>query len=725
MNYARHIGRVGALAVTLGVGVAIATTPGIAYAEPSSSSTSTGASSSSSTSSSTDTSSTNTSGVGSDAVSTDKSDGADSSASDVDSPSNPADEPTVDRDVPADNDTADGVDDAEDGGEEREPTSGEGADEQAASGEGHEDIPPAADDEETPHANAGSTQDDAPAQDSASGEADKQLTSRSASAHTSSVPDASDEVDETTTAADSQTEQPQPLTFSIAADTDAPASTSTDAFTTAALTLTTPPPAPPQPAPSLVSIVSDFVAAVLNPLLSPGTGSPIQIPILTAVLAAMRDALERIFMPRTANQASQKTVALIADPPPQPLDPTDQHVLVIGVDGTNLSRILDDPENDNFFELMDTGTTAASSIVGHTTISNPSWTAVLTGEWGEKTGVINNVFTPWTYDTWPTVFNQLEAIDRDIETMTVANWDVINAISGAGSIPVDTNIFIPQIEGDTNWLATDDAVGAATVAAISGTEVPNFLFSYFVAVDENGHLYGGASPQYAEAIRNMDDNLGAIMDAVAAREAATGEDWTIIVTTDHGFQPQLGFGHGFQSPDETATFIIVDGPDFQDGYINQQYEIVDTTPTVVSLFGGTPRAGSDGVPLMTLGEGTDPVDLHQALRDAIAMNDYPDLVTNVALSLRTIFATVPYYVWLLTNDGTLPSPIGDVLYVATNIPAQIVARLTGVTGASIFPLFPPPPPDFGPSEEATLPDAILVCAAPGSAPGLCGEPSVA
>ena len=33
MGYARHIGRVGALAVTLGVGAAIANTPGIAYAD--------------------------------------------------------------------------------------------------------------------------------------------------------------------------------------------------------------------------------------------------------------------------------------------------------------------------------------------------------------------------------------------------------------------------------------------------------------------------------------------------------------------------------------------------------------------------------------------------------------------------------------------------------------------------------------------------------------------
>src|SRR6185437_9100529 len=100
------------------------------------------------------------------------------------------------------------------------------------------------------------------------------------------------------------------------------------------------------------------------------------------------------------------------------------------------------------------------------------------------------------------------------------------------------------------------------------------------------------------------------------------------------------FGHGFQSPDETATFVIASGPDFDDGYINLQYEIVDTTPTVVTLFGGAPPANSDGVSLTTLGgSDVDPVDLHQALEDAIAMNGYPDIVTNVALSLRTIFAT--------------------------------------------------------------------------------------
>jgi hypothetical protein len=103
----------------------------------------------------------------------------------------------------------------------------------------------------------------------------------------------------------------------------------------------------------------------------------------------------------------------------------------------------------------------------------------------------------------------------------------------------------------------------------------------------------------------------------------------------------------------------------------------------------------------------------------------------VPLTLRTIFATVPYYVFTLGQDAGagLPSflvvPVQllfDGLYVATNIPAQIVAFATGVTGASIFPLFPPEPPNFPsttPEEDATS----LACVTADA--DACGESIVA
>jgi hypothetical protein len=714
MGYAKYIGRVGALAVTLGVGLAVGSTPAIAYAEPSGTSSST--SDSSSTSKSKSSSTTGTSST------TGKS-SADGDAEKGDSADKPSGE-GVDTDVAA-GDDADEVEDAE------EPIGGGG----------DEETPPATGDEGTPPQKAASAKDEVAVKDSAS---DEPVDKRVSSGHNARavVPRGLDDVESSVTAAVGQSTRSsgrQAQTFSTITVADTSANASADAFTTAATTFTTMAAAAPtasQPRPTVVSVVTDFVAAVLQPFMSPGTGLPFPASLLVGLLSTVRNEIERALFRRTAPVASQYTVTQIDPTPDSVLADPNPNVLVIGVDGTNLSRILADDENDNFFALMDDGTTAASSIVGHTTLSNPSWSAVLTGVWGERTGVINNVFTPWTYDRWPTVFNQLEAHNSAIQTTTIADWDVINAISGAGSIPVDTNIYIPQIEGDTDWSDTDDAVGAATVDAIEDTPdgVPAFVFSYFVGVDENGHMHGGASPEYAEAIRNVDENLGDILAAVEAWETANPDEgeWTIIVVTDHGHQPQQGFGHGFQTPDETATFVIASGPDFNAGFVNPDYEIVDTTPTVLTLFGAPTPAYFDGVSLTTLG-GSDvdpgPGNLHQALEDMIATNQPPDFLTNVALSLRTIFGTIPYFVWTLNNDGTIPIPIlGDVLYVVTNIPAQIVARLTGVTGASIFPLFPPGPPSWPGQEEATADTAILACGGGGlgaAAAASCDAASVA
>ena len=403
-------------------------------------------------------------------------------------------------------------------------------------------------------------------------------------------------------------------------------------------------------------------------------------------------------------------------------DPTDVHVLVIGVDGTNLRRVLAG-DNPNFDALMGDSVTGVASIVGHTTISNPSWTAILTGAWDNQTGVINNIFTADTYMKWPTVFNQLEYFNSAIDTMVIADWDVITDIAQGGQYPVDTYSLVPQVPGDTNWSQTDAEVTTQTVAAIESGDPPNFLFSYLVQVDEAGHQYGGASPQYAAAINRTDTNIGAIMEAINN----SGENWTVIVVTDHGHQPQLGFGHGFQSPDETSTWVIANGAGFDPGRMNLAYSIVDVTPTVMSLFGGPPPAGSKGVSLTTLGNSDVlPVDLEQALNDAIARNGWPDIATNVALSVRTIFASIPYFlngginsitaalqgivddnIFLISQLAAVSKVVvqvlGNVGVSATSVLAELIAWMTGV---DIFSQgHPLPPPSV--ATEPEVPSALV------------------
>lgn len=481
-----------------------------------------------------------------------------------------------------------------------------------------------------------------------------------------------------------------------------------------------------QPTVKVAAVSTDPIAKLTRALRSlQAPVSPLSSTSVLVALAAVRDELERKTLKPTSAVAPQP-VSTLADTTP--------NVLVIGVDGTNLSRVLADPANAHFFELMQGGTTAPASIVGHTTISNPSWTAILTGVWGEKTGVINNIFNPAVYDKWPTVFNQLETFNPGIQTTAIANWDVVSAIAVSGSVGADHVVNISHIAGDSDWSLTDDAVGDATEAAIAAADPnkPNFVFSYFVGVDENGHNYGGASQQYADAVRNVDQNIGEIMQQVNDWEAATGEQWTVIVVTDHGHQASKGLGHGFQSPNETSTFVIANNPNlFTAGGVNLKYQIVDVTPTVVTLFGGTPAPKSDGVSITNLGGSTvTPIDDDAALRaavlDVIGKYGYPDIGTDLKLGVRTVFASVPYFlnqgfdavtaqlesiaaqhifvISPLAQAMTVPVQlVGSLTYAATNAVAQVVARLTGVTGASLVPIFMPPLPPLVGTEDPQVP----------------------
>lgn len=496
-----------------------------------------------------------------------------------------------------------------------------------------------------------------------------------------------------------------------------------------------------QPTVKVAAVSTDPIAKLTRALRSlQAPVSPLSSTSVLVALAAVRDELERKTLKPTSAVAPQ-SVSTLADTTP--------NVLVIGVDGTNLSRVLADPANANFFQLMQGGTTAPASIVGHTTISNPSWTAILTGVWGERTGVINNIFNPAVYNRFPTVFNQLETFNPGIQTTAIANWDVISAIAVSGSVGADHVVNISHIAGDSNWSLTDDAVGDATEAAIAAADPdkPNFVFSYFVGVDENGHNYGGASTAYAEAVRNVDRNIGEIMQSVNDWEAATGEQWTVIVVTDHGHQDSKGFGHGFQSPNETSTFVIANNPDlFTAGGVNLKYQIVDVTPTVVTLFGGTPAPKSDGVSITGPGGSTvTPIDDDAALRaavlDVIGKYGYPNIGTDLTLGVRTVAASVPYFlnqafqqvtaqlrsvaeknifvISPLAQAMTVPVQlVGSLTYAATNVVAQVVARLTGVTGASLVPIFIPPLPPLVGTEDPAPAAACTVLVACGTSAGI-------
>jgi arylsulfatase A-like enzyme len=413
------------------------------------------------------------------------------------------------------------------------------------------------------------------------------------------------------------------------------------------------------------------------------------------------------------------------------------HVLLIGTDGTNMSKVLEyayDEPTSGFRILMDQGVTGTTSFVGHTTLSGPSWSTILTGAWDNKTGVFNNIFSPVPYNSWPTAINLIEYNEPDVDTAVIANWQYINDIADAGGYPADVNDFV---EFDTSWEVTDDLVAQRTIDLINTTSASgsSFIFSYQVAVDEAGHEAGGDSPEYRAALINTSENIAAIMGAIDAWEAANpGQQWTVITTTDHGHQPQAGFGHGFNSPLETSSFVIFDleGDAANDGLQNLGYSNTDITPTILNLFGIAQRSDFDGVPLQTKATGVvAPVDLKQSITDALGLYGFPDPITDFTLSLRTVVGAVPYFLNGFVEDitGALQSVvdqqiflistlaqvtelavgfIGGALVDVTQVIAGVVARLTG--SGAIPPTDPPLPPNPGASlaPAAGIPASVLV-----------------
>ena len=482
-------------------------------------------------------------------------------------------------------------------------------------------------------------------------------------------------------------------------------------------------------APAMV-VAAPVAFAAVPALPAPAPVPLLPLPTLPALPVAPATAVTVSSASSTTTRRGANAVAAI-----QVTEPT--HVLLIGVDGVNMSKVLEyayDEPTSGFRILMDEGVTGTTSFVGHTTLSGPSWSTVLTGAWDDKTGVFNNIFNPRPYDAWPTAINLIEYNAGTVDTAVFANWQYINDIAGAGGYPADINEFV---EFDTSWEVTDDLVVLQTIELIETTSASDsaFIFSYQVAVDEAGHEAGGDSDAYKEALLNTSKNLAAIMAAIDIWEAANpGQEWTVITTTDHGHQPQAGFGHGFQSPDETASWVIFDleGDDADDGLQNLGYSNVDITPTIVDLFGIEQRSDFDGVPLREKTDGVvAPVDLKQSITDALGTYGFPDPITDFTLSVRTIVGAVPYFLNIFVEDitgflqGVVEQEIflistlaqvaefavgflGGVLVDVTQVIAGVVARLTG--SGAIAPTDPPlpPPPAGSVRVPVLLPAAVLV-----------------
>lgn len=248
-------------------------------------------------------------------------------------------------------------------------------------------------------------------------------------------------------------------------------------------------------------------------------------------------------------------------------------ILLIGLDGLNLSPTFDpvDPAAP-FLTQLRTRSTFAQMTVEGPTVSGPSWATLLTGVPHSEHAIVDNLLVNHRLGAFPDLLTQAAA--DGATTFAAAGWGPLVDPVGPGPIirtrGEDQRAGRHRVisrDGETYGYRSVDAEIAAFSAYALRESGPDVSFVYFCDVDDAGHVYGAESAEYRDAIGRVDALAARLVEVVERRAAATGEDWLIAVTTDHGHRPEGG--HGGESEAERSSFVIAYGvgrsnPDWPD-----------------------------------------------------------------------------------------------------------------------------------------------------------------
>jgi predicted AlkP superfamily pyrophosphatase or phosphodiesterase len=197
-----------------------------------------------------------------------------------------------------------------------------------------------------------------------------------------------------------------------------------------------------------------------------------------------------------------------------------RHVFIISFDQGNPDLIEKTPM-PTFHGMVDGGahTWSAYTIVPSLTL--PSHTSMLTGVGPQVHQILWNDYEPEKGVVQvPTIFSL--AKKRGLVTAMFVGKEKFKHLLIPGSV----DVFVwPQPEDDAK------AVARAFAEQV-GKLKPNLCFIHFRDPDTMGHKYGANSPEKIQALKDCDEALKTIKDAIES--AGLMKSSVIILTADHG-----------------------------------------------------------------------------------------------------------------------------------------------------------------------------------------------
>ena len=238
-------------------------------------------------------------------------------------------------------------------------------------------------------------------------------------------------------------------------------------------------------------------------------------------------------------------------------------ILLIGIDGLMLQRAIDSGRAHTLAAFR-SDCYYSDMTIDMPTVSGPSWTTLLTGVTQHVHKVANNEYTDHNLDSAPDFLSQAASLNSEIRTYAAAGWPPLIDPNDVGPVIRTRNedqvsgrhsIFVR--DGETHGYETVDVEVVNDAIAFIEENGPHLSFVYLCGADEAGHLDGTIEGSYFDAIERIDGLVAQLHQVILARHQKHDEKWLVVITTDHGHRDEGG--HGGDSPQERASFVIAHG----------------------------------------------------------------------------------------------------------------------------------------------------------------------